>query len=299
MSYLTFFNFVNFMTSLTFYICLILISLVYLTAYMFGFMGTSTAHDILAVLVMYTIVALPALIWKYKTTTKSFKENRNEVIVAVVLLTLWLGASIFLVIVGKGVCICVFNDNYGIKINKDFVFSTQWSRCQEIEKVCADGKLCHIYATLGEDTAHSVFINAHTGIDVGNLTITLTTGASTFTQTITNPLSLASLEPILQRNVHHAYFDKLTPDSLYNITVTNTDNGVVLAQTAYLTLPDADAEEVRLAMGGDVGLDELAKNLTAFLVDFKPHVVIIGGDIAYDDGMKTCLFSWDNFYQLF
>ena len=108
--------------------------------------------------------------------------------------------------------------------------------------MCPEGQLCHLYATLAEDTARSVFINAHTGIDVNNLTITLTTGASTVTKNITNPLSLTNLESALQRNVHHAYFDQLTPNSLYNLTITNTDDGTVLAKSSYKTLPDESAE---------------------------------------------------------
>lgn len=54
-----------------------------------------------------------------------------------------------------------------------------------------------------------------------------------------------------------------------------------------------------MAVGGDVGLDKDAHTLTSYLVPFDPHVVIIGGDIAYDDGMKNCFYSWDNFYQIF
>jgi hypothetical protein len=28
-------------------------------------------------------------------------------------------------------------------------------------------------------------------------------------------------------------------------------------------------------------------------------VIIIGGDVVYDDGMKNCYYSWDTFYDLF
>ena len=52
-------------------------------------------------------------------------------------------------------------------------------------------------------------------------------------------------------------------------------------------------------MGGDVGLDEDAWKLTSYLVDYNPHVILMGGDIAYDDGMSTCFNSWDNFYDIF
>ena len=107
------------------------------------------------------------------------------------------------------------------------------------------------------------------------------------------------MEYIGQRNVFSVYFDGLTPDSLYNVTVENTDTKVVLQKTSYRTLPDENAEEIRMAVGGDVGLDNDSRILTSYLVGFDPHVVILGGDNAYDDGMKTCFYSWDNFYQIF
>ena len=28
-------------------------------------------------------------------------------------------------------------------------------------------------------------------------------------------------------------------------------------------------------------------------------MIVIGGDIAYDDGMRSCYYSWDNFYRIF
>lgn len=51
-------------------------------------------------------------------------------------------------------------------------------------------------------------------------------------------------------------------------------------------------------MGGDVGLDKDASTLTSHLVGYDPHVLLIGGDNAYDDGMRTCFYSWDNLYDI-
>lgn len=44
---------------------------------MFGYMGRGTGHDIMAVLVMLLIVALPTAIWKYKTKVKTFKQIKK------------------------------------------------------------------------------------------------------------------------------------------------------------------------------------------------------------------------------
>jgi hypothetical protein len=34
-------------------------------------------------------------------------------------------------------------------------------------------------------------------------------------------------------------------------------------------------------------------------VGYNPDIIIIGGDNSYDDGMRTCYYSWDNFYDIF
>lgn len=54
-----------------------------------------------------------------------------------------------------------------------------------------------------------------------------------------------------------------------------------------------------MAVGGDVSMTQEGKKITSNLYDFNPDIIIIGGDNAYDDGMRTCWYSWDNFYSLF
>ena len=48
-----------------------------------------------------------------------------------------------------------------------------------------------------------------------------------------------------------------------------------------------------------MGFNGDGDTLTSHLVSYDPHVLIIGGDIAYDDGMRKCFYSWDNFYSMF
>lgn len=54
-----------------------------------------------------------------------------------------------------------------------------------------------------------------------------------------------------------------------------------------------------MAVGGDVSMTQQGKKITQNLVDYNPDIIIIGGDNTYDDGMRTCYYSWDNFYNLF
>lgn len=69
------------------------------------------------------------------------------------------------VLMTQRACLCVFNDRYGVTMNKDFKLSTQFSRSSR-GKICQDGTICHMYATLPEDTDTSVFFNFQTGTDI-------------------------------------------------------------------------------------------------------------------------------------
>lgn len=39
--------------------------------------------------------------------------------------------------------------------------------------------------------------------------------------------------------------------------------------------------------------------MTSYLKDFAPDVIILGGDTVYDNGLRTCYYSWDIFYSMF
>ena len=69
--------------------------------------------------------------------------------------------------------------------------------------------------------------------------------------------------------------------------------------TTYRTLPDSEADTMKMAVGGDVGMTTQGIKLTDHLVQFDPDVILLGGDIAYDNAIRTCYYSWDNFYRMF
>lgn len=100
---------VSFIASITFYLSLVAVSGVYLGYYVFGELGRGTGRDILAVLIMVSIVTLPTIIWKRQTKSKKTNISRRELTFTIVMLVLWAIASILAVIMLKGVCICVFN----------------------------------------------------------------------------------------------------------------------------------------------------------------------------------------------
>ena len=64
---------VDFLVSLTFYLFLIDLGILYISFFAFGYCGNGTGYDILAVLVMLGIVLIPTIIWKTTTKTKKYK----------------------------------------------------------------------------------------------------------------------------------------------------------------------------------------------------------------------------------
>jgi hypothetical protein len=44
-----------------------------------------------------------------------------------------------------------------------------------------------------------------------------------------------------------------------------------------------------------LGYTDAGKNLTNNIANYNADVIIIGGDVAYDDGLATCYYSWDTF----
>lgn len=101
-----------------------------------------------------------------------------------------------------------------------------------------------------------------------------------------------------RRTVHSVLFSNLTPDTVYNLVVAD-ESGAIYKKINYKTVPGADAGIIKLAMGGDVGISNGGTEITNQLITFNPDVMIIGGDIAYDDAVRSCYYSWDSFYTLF
>jgi len=77
-------------------------------------------------------------------------------------------------------------------------------------------------------------------------------------------------------------------------------NGQVQKTTTYQTLPgDTLERNLVIATGGDVGANEHSKTLTNVLGDHNVDVIMVGGDIAYDNGLRSCYYCIDLFLRLF
>lgn len=207
-----------------FYLVLISIACIYLSFYIFGGLGRGTGHDVLTVLILSSIVALPTILWKRQTKRRVYSIAKNEIIFTCIMLFIWVLASTFLVISLKGVCVCLYNSKYGAKFTRDVDWSTEFSRALTIDKICKDGEVCHLYATLPENSSDSVFINVHTGTDIENITVileALSTSPSEQVLKLTNhkPIRLTNIEDIARRHIFSLLFTDLKPSVTYRVLV--------------------------------------------------------------------------------
>lgn len=51
--------------------------------------------------------------------------------------------------------------------------------------------------------------------------------------------------------------------------------------------------------GGDFGYQKAGIDMVRTLNQVNPHVILIGGDVAYDNGNPHCYYSWDLFLNIF
>ena len=48
-----------------------------------------------------------------------------------------------------------------------------------------------------------------------------------------------------------------------------------------------------MLFGGDLGYEPAGRDLIDLVFYQNPDVILIGGDIAYDNGNRHCYYSWD------
>jgi hypothetical protein len=124
-----------------------------------------------------------------------------------------------------------------------------------IEQICPENSICHVYATLPEETATSVFINVHSGIGISSLTAIVRQNETKIVEKDFKKIyEMKDVESIGQRNVHSILLKGLIPNMLYNIDIINTQTKTVLKTIKYKTVPDEKTDIIKMAIGGDLGM---------------------------------------------
>lgn len=99
------------------------------------------------------------------------------------------------------------------------------------------------------------------------------------------------------RKVHSALILNLKPDTKY-LTKVFYDNQF-WTNAIYKTLPNNNSRPIRMINGGDSGYTEAAIALTKIAATLKPDIFFMGGDVAYDDNMPACAYTWDYFLGMY
>jgi len=195
-------------------------------------------------------------------------------------------------------CMNYFNTGYGTKFS-GLGISTTLTRYFQIDTVCKSGQICHLYATLPEETSTNVILNLHTGPDVKTLIVGFGLESDKkITANVTAQSYHVELESRGERYVHSAYLSNLEPNTLYYFEVYFNDK--VQRTGTYLTLPTKELERnLVIASGGDVGTTATSRKMTETLSKYNLDAIMIGGDLSYDNGMRSCYYSWDLFINMF
>ncbi|RYE40097.1 MAG: metallophosphoesterase family protein, partial [Sphingobacteriales bacterium] len=185
-----------------------------------------------------------------------------------------------------------------------FYISTAFSRWISLPKVCPDGKICHIYSTLAEDASTSVILNVHTGVDVTTLEANYEIREKY--EASKGGLSLKKtgldvkidLDSTGSRYMHSIYLDNLASATDYYVQFVY--KGKVLGEANFTTFPTEEMEKnIVMVVGGDSSGNEVATAFIKELRNYNPDVILVGGDIVYDNGDQSCYYCWDYYLNQF
>lgn len=99
------------------------------------------------------------------------------------------------------------------------------------------------------------------------------------------------------RWIHHVQLAGLAPGTVYRLQAGGEPVGWS-RPLRVRTIP-ADGSALRFAIGGDQGTTDLAADLVAQVAAGSPHFVVVGGDIAYANGVLDAVHVWDRWFDIY
>lgn len=75
--------------------------------------------------------------------------------------------------------------------------------------------------------------------------------------------------------------------------------GKYWAEGIYKTLSNESDVRVRIVNGGDSGYCPAAVKLSKIVATLQPDIFFMGGDIAYDNNIPACSYTWDYFLTMY
>lgn len=89
----------------------------------------------------------------------------------------------------------------------------------------------------------------------------------------------------------------LKPNTKYLLKVFY--DGKYWTNAIYKTLPNDPSHKIRMINGGDSGYCPGAVKLSKFVATLNPDIFFMGGDIAYDNNIPACSYTWDYFLNMY
>ena len=97
--------------------------------------------------------------------------------------------------------------------------------------------------------------------------------------------------------MHSALIFNLKPNTKYMTIVSYNKQNYTNA--IYKTLPDDPSTPIRMINAGDSGYTDASIQLSKIVATLNPDIFFMGGDIAYDDNMPACAYTWDYFLGMY
>ncbi|CAA6693096.1 MULTISPECIES: metallophosphoesterase family protein [unclassified Lentimonas] len=107
-------------------------------------------------------------------------------------------------------------------------------------------------------------------------------------------LSIPDLE---DRAIYRVNLQDLEPATTYFLTVGNAEFGFS-PEIKVKTIPQDDTA-LRFVTGGDMGTSEDVRTLLRHSATFDPNFAVIGGDIAYANGLTESVDKWDTWLSYY
>lgn len=100
--------------------------------------------------------------------------------------------------------------------------------------------------------------------------------------------------PGSRKLIHAVEITGLEPDTTYDIRPLGRE-----PRYQSFTMPADTTNSVRIVFGGDMYLNRLwVRRMNRLLKKFDPHLVVIGGDWAYDDGLPENHWRWTELWRM-
>lgn len=160
---------------------------------------------------------------------------------------------------------------------------------------CAYGQPLHIYLTYSDAPETSIDINVVMPEHVDGVNIYYDTAArdgkpGSYSQQVEAQYVPTLMELSDRRSLYVARLTDLEPGTVYYF-VADEEEGGTTSERKFRTLPGGDAP-VRFVNGGDMGVDGYARPLLELAGETDPDFAVIGGDLAYANGLLGAFAIW-------